>query len=102
MCFIDGCLSTDYLNATRYMKVKKMGIRDHPFKTSANFHKFLTPPPLRHADVLNGWSLTEILRRIWLFFANKIKFYESVSKQPTQLIIAAHKCHKNIVPNNHV
>ena len=22
------------------------------------FGKFLTPPPLRHADVLNGWSLT--------------------------------------------
>ena len=52
--------------------------RDHPFKTSANiytfltptplqsavflvlsvgkFGKFLTPPPLEHADVLNGWS----------------------------------------------
>ena len=47
-------------------------------------------------------GITEILRRIWLFSANKIKFYESVSKQPTDLIIAAHKCHKNIVPNNHV
>ena len=67
-------------------------LRDHPFKTSANFHDFWplppgplpsafqqnayegdfrslctvtfwpsahgdTPPPLRHADVLNGWSL---------------------------------------------
>ena len=25
------------------------------------FGKFLTPPPLRHADVLNGWSHTPIL-----------------------------------------
>ena len=33
-------------------------------------------------------GITEILRRIWLFSANKIK-----SKQPTQLIIAAHNCH---------
>ena len=53
--------------------------RDHPFKTSANFShfwplpltvgsflllsvgqfgKFLTPPPLKNADILNGWSLT--------------------------------------------
>ena len=23
------------------------------------FGKFLTPPPLRHADVLNGWSLMQ-------------------------------------------
>ena len=37
---------------------------------------------------------TEILRRIWLFSANKIKSSESGSKQPTQLIIAAHNCHK--------
>jgi hypothetical protein len=34
-------------------------------------------------------GITEILRRIWLFSANKIKSSESVSKQPTQLIIAA-------------
>ena len=47
-------------------------IWDHPFKTSANFHvgSFFTTirqqiwpildpsPPLEHADVLNGWSLT--------------------------------------------
>ena len=32
-------------------------------------------------------GITEILRRIWLFSANKIKSSESVSKQPTQLII---------------
>ena len=54
-------------------------LRDHPFKTSPNFHKFgplppyrwqffsticrqicqiFDPSPLRHADVLNRWSLT--------------------------------------------
>ena len=32
-------------------------------------------------------GITEILRRIWLFSANKIKSSESVSKQPTQLIV---------------
>ena len=37
--------------------------------------------------------MTEILRRIWLFPANKIKISESVSKQPTELIIVAHNCH---------
>ena len=38
-------------------------------------------------------GITEILRRIWLFSANKIKSSESFCKQPTQLIvelIAAH------------
>ena len=30
--------------------------------------------------------IKEILRRFWLFSANKIKSYESVSKQPTQLL----------------
>ena len=34
-------------------------------------------------------GMTEILRRIWLFSANKIKSSEFFSKQPTQLIIAA-------------
>jgi hypothetical protein len=34
-------------------------------------------------------GITEILRMIWIFSANKIKSSESVSKQPTQLIIAA-------------
>ena len=38
-------------------------------------------------------GITEILGRIWLFNANKIKISKSVSKQPTQLIIAAHNCH---------
>jgi hypothetical protein len=37
--------------------------------------------------------ITEILRRIWLFSANKIKSSEYLSKQPTQLIIAAHNSH---------
>ena len=32
-------------------------------------------------------GITEILRRIWLFSANKIKSSESFSKQPTQLIV---------------
>ena len=34
-------------------------------------------------------GIREILRRIWLFSANKIKSSESISKQATQLIIAA-------------
>ena len=34
-------------------------------------------------------GITEILRRSWLFYANKIKS----SEQPTQLIIASHNCH---------
>ena len=45
-------LFTNRLSATRYMKIKRMGI-------------------------------TEILRRIWLFSAIKIKISESFSKQPT-------------------
>ena len=32
-------------------------------------------------------GMTDILRRIWLFTANKIKFSEYFSKQPTQLIV---------------
>ena len=39
-------------------------------------------------------GITEILRRNCLFSANKIKSSETFSKQPTQLIIAAHNCHK--------
>ena len=38
-------------------------------------------------------GIPESLRRIWLFSANKINSSESFSKQPTQLIIAAHNCH---------
>ena len=48
-------------------------------------------------------GITEILRRIWLFSANKMKSYESFSKQPTQLIvelnpscIAVHNCQSGI------
>ena len=32
-------------------------------------------------------GITEILRGVWLFSANKMKSSESVSKQPTQLIV---------------
>ena len=32
-------------------------------------------------------GITEILRRIWVFSANRIKSSESFSKQPTQLIV---------------
>ena len=38
-------------------------------------------------------GIAEILRKIWLYTTNKIKSSESFSKQPTQLIIAAHNCH---------
>ena len=44
-------------------------------------------------------GITEILKRIWLFSANKIKSLELFSKitnsthRWTQLIIAAHNCH---------
>ena len=39
--------------------------------------------------IVNRMGITEILRGVWLFSANKIKSSESVRKQPTQLIIAA-------------
>jgi hypothetical protein len=32
-------------------------------------------------------GITDILRRIWIFSANKIQSFESLGKQPTQLII---------------
>ena len=44
-----------------------LSTRDHPFKGSAIFHNFFPYPPtisipakclLRHADILNGWSLS--------------------------------------------
>ena len=41
-------------------------------------------------------GITEILRRIWLFSANKIKRSEAVRKQPSQLNIVAHNCHKRL------
>ena len=58
-------LFNNRLNATRQMKVKRMGI------CNRNFEKL----------------------RIRLIFANRIKSSESFSKQPTQLIITAHNCH---------
>ena len=64
----------------RKLPCAKGSLRYHPFKTSANFSrfliptlptvssillqsggkfgKFLTPSPLNNADVLNGWSLS--------------------------------------------
>ena len=42
-------------------------------------------------------GLTEILRRIWLFSANKIKSSESVSKQPTQLIVELNSSLRHII-----
>ena len=42
-------------------------------------------------------GITEILRRIWLFSANKIKSSESVSKQPTQLIIELNLSLRHII-----
>ena len=59
-------LFTNRFSATRYMKVKRMGI-------------------------------TEILRRIWLFSANKIKSSESFSKQPTQLIVELNSSLQHII-----
>ena len=40
---------------------------------------------------------TEILRRIWLFSANKIKSSESLSKQPTQLIVHLNSSLRQII-----
>ena len=42
-------------------------------------------------------GITEILRRIWLFSANKIKSSESFSKQPTQLIIELNSSLRQII-----
>ena len=43
-------------------------------------------------------EITEILRRTWLFSANKIKSSKYVSKQPTtQLIIAAEIRHISLI-----
>ena len=78
-----------------------LGQRDHPFKTSAKFHdfwplpppvgsflllsigkfgKFLTPPPLKNAYVLNGWSPTKITqdREIALPLSNITKENASI------------------------
>ena len=42
-------------------------------------------------------GITEILRRIWLFSANKIKSSKSFSKQPTQLIIELNSSLRHII-----
>ena len=42
-------------------------------------------------------GITEILRRIWLFSANKIKSSESFSKQPTQLIVELNSSLRQII-----
>ena len=42
-------------------------------------------------------GIAEILRRIWLFSANKIKSSESFSKQPTQLIIELNSSLRHII-----
>merc|ERR1719400_600782 len=62
-------LFTNRLSATRYMKVKRIGI-------------------------------TEILRRIWLFSANKIKSSEAFSKQPTQFIIKLNSSLRQIIDSH--
>ena len=42
-------------------------------------------------------GITEILRRIWLFSANKTKSFESFSKQPTQLIVELNSSLRHII-----
>ena len=42
-------------------------------------------------------GITEILRRIWLFSANKIKSSESGSKQPTQFIVELNSSLRHII-----
>ena len=42
-------------------------------------------------------GITEILRRIWLFSENKIKSFESFSKQPTQLIVELNSSLRRII-----
>ena len=42
-------------------------------------------------------GITEILRRIWLFSANKIESSESFSKQPTQLIVEINSSLRHII-----
>ena len=42
-------------------------------------------------------GITEILKRIWLFSANKIKSFESFSKQPTQVIVEINSSMRHII-----
>ena len=46
-------------------------------------------------------GITEVLRRIWLFSANKIKSSESFSKQPTQLIVELNSSLRQIIVTKH-
>ena len=84
---------------------------DHPFKTSANFTnfwplppyrflvlsvgkfvQFLTPPPLWHADVLNGWSPCIKIKKIW----GQMYSFEVVDNRPLyifhKVLLAPSKC----------
>ena len=45
-------------------------------------------------------GITEIMRRIWLFSAEKIKSYESFSKQPTQLIVQLNSSLQQIIDSH--
>ena len=65
-------LFTNRFSSTRYMKIREREMK------------------------IKRMEITKILRRIWLFSTNKVKSYESVSKQPTQLIITAHDCHNGL------
>ena len=49
---------------------------------------------------VEGIEITEILRRIWLFSANKIKSSESFSKQPIQLIANLNSSLRHIIVTN--
>ena len=42
-------------------------------------------------------GITEILRRIWLFSANKIISFESFSKQPTHFIVELNSSLRHII-----
>ena len=42
-------------------------------------------------------GIAEILRRIWLFYANKIKSSDSFSKQPTQFIFELNSSLRHII-----
>ena len=47
-------------------------------------------------------GITEILRKIWLFSANKLKSSESFSKQPTQLIVELNTSLRQIIDSQHL
>ena len=45
-------------------------------------------------------GITEPLRRIWVFSANRIKSSESFGKQPTQLIVELNSSLRHIIVTN--